>query len=432
MNNKKTDVLVIGGGPAGTTCATLLKQKGYKVTLLEKDHHPRFHIGESLLPMNLPILERLGVLDAVKSIGVDKLGADFSVGNRQIGEQTFYFKEALGDSPPQAYEVRRADFDQLLFENCKKNGVQALEGMKVRQVEAIKDGCHRVTAIDEVGNEQTWETRFLIDASGRDTFMSSKNGWKKPNPKHASAAIYSHFTGVSRRPGKDQGNISIYWFDSGWIWMIPLQNDIMSIGMVCYPDHLKTRKNSRDEFLMDTLNSLVETKQRMQGAHSVMPAVATGNYSYISEKMHGPGYLMVGDAFTFIDPVFSSGVYLAMHSAQISAPLAEAWLGPGHRGYKRACQRYEKEIRKGVANFSWFIYRFNNPVMQRLMGNPKNDMQIAQAVISMLAGDVFNNPMVGRRLRLFRAIYAITWLFNWREASAYRKLHKSRLNVDSQ
>ncbi len=431
MNNKKTDVLVIGGGPAGTTCATLLKQKGYDVTLLEKDQHPRFHIGESLLPMNLPILERLGVLESVKSIGVDKMGADFSVGNRQIGEQTFYFKNALGGSPPQAYEVRRADFDQILFENCKSNGVHALEGVKVKHVEAIDDGCHQVTAIDESGNEHVWQTRFLVDASGRDTFMSSKNGWKKPNRKHASAAIYSHFSGVTRRPGIDQGNISIYWFESGWIWMIPLQDDIMSIGMVCYPDYLKQRKGSRDEFLLETLNSITEIKQRLHGSQSVMPAVATGNYSYSSEKIYGPGFLMVGDAFAFVDPVFSSGVYLAMHSAEIGVPIVESWLGPARDGYKRACRQYEKEVRKGIANFSWFIYRFTSPVMRNLMSNPKNDLQIAQAVISMLAGDVFNNHKVARRLFLFRSIYTLSWLFNWREAMAYRKLHNSRLKVDS-
>lgn len=430
MNNKITDVMVIGGGPAGTTFATLMKKRGYDVTLLEKDHHPRFHIGESLLPMNMPILEKLGVLQEVKAIGVDKLGADFSNANQQIGEQTFYFKDALGDSPPQAYEVRRADFDKILFENCKSNGVNALEGMKVSRVEALDGGRHSVTALDKDGNESHWEAGFLVDASGRDTFLASKNRWKQANRKHASAAIYSHFTGVTRRPGKDQGNISIYWFESGWIWMIPLANDIMSIGMVCYPGYLKQRKGSRDDFLLETLNTISEIKARMQGAESAMPAVATGNYSYFSEKMFGPGFMMVGDAFTFIDPVFSSGVYLAMHSAQRGVDVAEAWLCKGQRGYTRACRDYQKEIRKGIANFSWFIYNFNSPAMRRIMSNPKNDLQIAQAVISMLAGDVFSNRKVANRLLLFKGIYLLTRLFNWREASAYRKLHKSRLKVE--
>ena len=429
MRKKNTDVLVIGGGPAGNTIATLMRQRGYDVTLLEKDRHPRFHIGESLLPMSLPILEKLGVSESVKAIAVDKLGAGFNTRDQQAGEQTFYFKDALGDCPPQTYQVHRSDFDKLLFENCKSHGVNAFEGVKVRQVEALDGGRHRVIAIDEEGNETHWETRFLVDASGRDTFMANKNRWKQPNRKHASAAIFSHFTGVARRPGKDQGNVSIYWFESGWIWMIPLHDEIMSIGMVCYPDYLKQRKGSRDDFLLETLSTFPDIQERMQGAESVMPAVATGNYSYSSDKMLGPGFIIIGDAFAFIDPVFSSGVHLAMHSALKAVDVAETWLSPGHRGFSRASRRYQKEIRRGLSTFSWFIYNFNSPAMRKVMGNPRNDLQIAQAVISMLAGDVFGNRKVANRLWLFKGIYTLTWLFNWRETSAYRKLHKSRLKV---
>lgn len=421
MKTKKTDVLVIGGGPAGTTIATLMNQKGFEVTLLEKGHHPRFHIGESLLPMNLPILERLGVLDEVKTIGVTKPGADFTVGNSNTELQTFRFAEALGNSPGSAFEVRRSEFDHILFKNCQKNGVQALEGIKVNHVETTSEETHKVTAIDDNGEEHHWEARFLVDASGRDTFLSTKNGWKKPNRKHASAAVFGHFKGVKRRPGTDQGNISIYWFESGWIWMIPLQDDIMSIGAVSYPEHLRTRKGSLDEFLLETLESMPETSERIAEAEAVIPAQATGNYSYLSERMHGPGFLMVGDAFAFIDPVFSSGVYLAMHGAERGVPVAEAWLSGNRRHYKRACKEYQREIQRGISNFSWFIYRFTTPVMRNLMSNPRNVLQVVQAVISMLAGDVFENRNVRRRLLVFKTIYAVSWLINWREALAFRK-----------
>lgn len=430
MDYKSTDVLVIGGGPAGTTFATLMKQRGYEVTLLEKEHHPRFHIGESLLPMSLPILEELGVLESVKTLGVDKMGAGFSTKDKNKSEQTFYFKDALGDCPPQSFQVVRADFDKLLFDNCKKTGVNALEGMKVIQVEAVEADRHRVTAVDEDGKQSQWETRFLVDASGRDTFMSSKNRWKQPNRKHASAAIYGHFSGVARRPGIDKGNVSVYWFDSGWIWMIPLEEDTMSIGMVCYPDYLKKRKGSRDEFLLETLNGFEDIRERMQGAKSIMPAVATGNYSYYSEKMLGPGFIIIGDAFAFVDPVFSSGVHLAMHQSQKAVDVADAWLRGGGWGFKRASRRYQKEIRRGISTFSWFIYNFNSPAMRRVMGNPRDDLQIASAVISMLAGDVFSNRKVANRLLVFKAIFTMTSLSNWRETSAYRKLHKSRLNAE--
>lgn len=432
MKTSKTDVLIIGGGPAGTTFGTLMKKRGFEVTLLEKSHHPRFHIGESLLPMNLPILERLGVLDEVKTIGVIKPGADFTVGNSNAEPLTFRFAEALGDSPGSAFEVRRSEFDQILFENCKKSGVQAFEGMKVNHVETTDAKIHKVTAVDGNGKEHFWEARFLVDASGRDTFLSSRNCWKKPNRKHASAAVFGHFKGVKRRQGMDQGNISIYWFESGWIWMIPLQDDIMSIGAVSYPEHLRTRKGSLDKFLLETLKSISETRERMTGAQAVIAAQATGNYSYLSERLHGPGFLIVGDAFAFIDPVFSSGVYLAMHGAERGVPVAEAWLSGNLSRYKRSCNDYQKEIQRGISNFSWFIYRFTSPVMRNLMSNPRNVLKVVQAVISMLAGDVYQNRHVRRRLLVFKTIYAIFWLFNWREAFAYQRAKSARLRAGTE
>lgn len=421
MKTSKTDVLIIGGGPAGTTFGSLMKKRGFDVTLLEKDHHPRFHIGESLLPMNLPILERLGVIDDVRTVGVPKLGADFTVGNSGAEHLTFYFKEALGASPESAFEVRRAEFDHILFKHCRNAGVHTFEGMKVHHVDSLKQGVQKVSATDSNGESHVWETRFLVDASGRDTFLSSSKGWKKPNRKHASAAVFGHFKGVKRRPGEDQGNISIYWVESGWIWMIPLQDDIMSIGAVSDPEHLKTRRGSLDGFLLETLTKQAETRVRMESATAVMPAQATGNYSYLSKRMYGPGFLMVGDAFAFIDPVFSSGVYLAMHAAERGVPVAEAWLTGSPLSYRLACRRYQSEIQRGISNFSWFIYRFTSPVMRDLMSNPRNFLQVVQAVISMLAGDVFTNRSVRRRLLVFKAIYAVSWLLNWKEAFSYRK-----------
>jgi len=431
MKIYKTDVLIIGGGPAGTTFGNLMTGRGYNVTLLEKEHHPRFHIGESLLPMNLPILERLGALDEVRAIGTPKLGADFTLANSNERHRTFRFKFALGKSPDQAFEVRRSEFDQILFERCKQTGVTTWEGMRVCQVTALSDNTHKVEAKDAKGELHVWETRFLVDASGRDTFLSSANGWKKRNPKHASAAIFGHFKGVKRRPGKDQGNISAYWFEHGWIWMIPLQDDIMSVGAVCYPEHFRKRKGSLDEFLLETLTGVSEIKKRMEAAQVAMPAQATGNYSYLSDRICGPGYLMVGDAFAFIDPIFSSGVYLAMNSAERGIPMAEAWLTGNQKEYRKQCKTYQKDIRKGIATFSWFIYRFTSPVMINLMRNPRNHLQVAQAVISMLAGDVFSNQQVRIRLFVFKIIYTLSWIYNWRIANAHWKTKKTRLSAES-
>jgi len=413
MSANITDVLVIGGGPGGTAAGTFLRQRGHSVTLLEKDHHPRFHIGESLLPMNLPILERMGVLEQVEAIGVTKLGADFTETSAGAECQTFHFGEALGASPDHAFEVRRSDFDRVLFEHCRKVGVEAIEGMRVVNAELLDNGHHRVTARDAENVEHCWEARFLVDASGRETFLSSAKKWKRRNPRHASAAVFTHFRGVRRRPGQDQGNISLYWFDYGWIWLIPLQDDVMSIGAVCKPEFLKSRKEPLEEFLLQTLNSIPEVLERMNSAEQMMPVQATGNYSYLSRKLHGPGFVMVGDAYAFIDPVFSSGVYLAMNSAEMACEPIDAWLAGDRRAYRRRMRRYERRINRGISSFSWFIYRFTTPGMRLLMSQPKNVLKVVQAVISMLAGDVFDNRQVQRRLWVFKSIYSVAALVAW-------------------
>ena len=429
MTRKKTDVLIIGGGPAGTTFAAMMKRKGRDVTLLEKDDHPRFHIGESLLPMNMPILERLGVMDQIKAIGVPKLGADFTVGNSGEQERTFYFRDALGESPPHAFEVRRSEFDQTLFENARTAGANVIEGMRVTRVTPLKDGSRDVLAKDKNGKKHEWNADFIVDASGRDTSLSNANGWKSRNPRHASAAVFGHFRGVKRRPGEDQGNISLYWFEHGWIWMIPLKDDIMSVGAVCRPTYLKTRSGSLDEFLARTLDSIDETRERMAPAQAELPAQATGNYSYLSSRMSGPGYLMIGDAFAFIDPVFSSGVYLAMSSGERGVDVAEAWLSGSRRKYFWARRRFQKQSKRGIATFSWFIYRFTSPIMRDLMSNPRDVLQVVQGVVSMLAGDVYTNRAVRLRLLVFKTIFNASCLIHWRKSLAHQRARRASIRA---
>jgi flavin-dependent dehydrogenase len=418
------EVLVMGGGPAGSTAATLLSQLGRRVILLEKARHPRFHIGESLLPMNLPLFERLGVLDKVQAMGVFKPGADFEADNER-GYNTFAFKRAIGNSPPHAYQVWRQDFDKMLFDHASATGADAREGHEVIAVEQVDSRRSHVEVRTEDGRTYRITTQYVVDATGRDTFLSSKKRLRRKNAEHQSAAIFGHFRGAECRPGEDAGNISIYRFDHGWMWMIPLPDGVMSIGAVCRPAYLKQRKGKTVDFLLQTLNQNEGVRRRIEHATLIGEEVrVTGNYSYDSAQMGGAGWVMVGDAFAFLDPVFSSGVYLAMSGAEQAATVVDAALREPRRE-ANLLRKLERRQRAGMKRFAFFIYRFNSPIMGRIFRQPRNIWKIEQGVISMLAGDLFDSPNVVRRLRAFKLVYAITAL---RHFARWRSEHRYRLD----
>jgi len=422
------EVLVMGGGPAGSTAATLLSRLGRKVILLEKAHHPRFHIGESLLPMNLPLFERLGVLEKVRAMGVFKPGADFEADNER-GYNTFEFKRAIGKSPPHAYQVWRQDFDKMLFDHARANGADAREGHEVVAVEQVDSRRSVVEVRVEDGQSYRITAQYVMDATGRDTFLSSKKHLRRKNNEHQSAAIFGHFRGAEFRPGEDAGNISIYRFEHGWMWMIPLPDGVMSIGAVCRPAYLKQRKGKPVDFLLDTLKNNEGVRSRIQHAELIGGEVrVTGNYSYDSTRMGGPGWVMIGDAFAFLDPVFSSGVYLAMSGAEQAVEVVDSALREP-RLETRLLRKLEKRQRAGMARFAFFIYRFNSPIMDQMFRQPRNIWQMEQGVISMLAGDLFDSPKVVSRLRAFKFVYAMSALRNfvrWRAEHRHR-MEQARL-----
>jgi len=420
---EQCDVAVIGGGPAGSTAAALLARRGHKVIALEKAHHPRFHTGESLLPMNLPLFERLGVLDKVRAMGVFKAGADFEAANER-GYNTFLFARALGGSPPHSYQVWRQDFDRMLYDHARECGADAREGHEVVAAAQTGPRDSQLDVRTDTAGSYRIQARYVVDASGRDAFLAAKKKLRRKNDEHQSAAIFAHFRGAERRPGEDAGNISIYAFEHGWMWMIPLPDDVMSVGAVCWPEYLKQRKGSTAEFLIETLQSNRALWRRVEGAELIGNEVrVTGNYSYDSTRMGAPGWVLVGDAFAFLDPVFSSGVYLAMSGAEQAAAAVDVALR--HPSQEASLLRkLEKRQRAGMARFSFFIYRFNGPVMRQLFRSPRNTWQLEQGLISMLAGDLFDSPKVLWRLRLFKLVYAICGLRNFRR---WRAEHKYRL-----
>ena len=417
------DVAVIGGGPAGSTAAALLARRGYRVIALEKAHHPRFHIGESLLPMNLPVFERLGVLDKVRALGVFKPGADFEAENER-GYNTYAFARAIGNSPPHAYQVWRQDFDKMLYEHARECGADAREGHEVVNVEQRGARETRLDVHTDDGRRYSLQASYVVDASGRDALLSTKRKLRRKNSQHQSAAIFGHYHGAERRAGEDAGNISIYSFEHGWMWMIPLPDGVMSVGAVCRPDYLKQRKGRTVEFLRDTLKRSPALWRRVAKAELIGNEVrVTGNYSYDSTQMGGLGWVLIGDAFAFLDPVFSSGVYLAMSGAEQAVDVVDAALREP-AAEMALLRKLEKRQRAGMDRFSFFIYRFNGPVLQQMFRHPRNSWQLEQSVISMLAGDLFDTPKVLWRLKLFKLVYAISAVRDFRR---WRTEHKYRL-----
>jgi flavin-dependent dehydrogenase len=404
-NGGHCDVFVIGGGPAGATIAALLAERGFDVVIAEKDRHPRFHIGESLLPMNLPLFERLGVHQEIARIGIVKRAAELN-SPQHDAPVSLDFAQAWDKRFPYAYQVRRSEFDQILFEHCVRRGAAGLQDCRVTEVQ-FGEHAVRVGTRQRGGHVAHYDARFLVDASGRDTFLAGRLGLKQRNARHASAALFGHFRDAQRLPGEAEGNISLFWFEHGWFWFIPLRDGTTSVGAVCWPHYLKTRKSDPTRFFLDTIALCPALAQRLEQAQLIGPATATGNYSYLGRRMSGERHILIGDAFAFVDPVFSSGVFLAMNSAFLGADVVEATLR-GRADAARARRRFEREVRFGLRQFSWFIYRMTSPAMRKLFMAPRNYLRMQEALMSLLAGDLFRGTPIHWSLRAFKAVYYVT------------------------
>ena len=397
------DVIVIGGGPAGSTVAALLAARGKTVTLIEKDKHPRFHIGESLLPFNVPLFDRLGVKEQIERMGMPKFGIEF-VSPDHEQPSLLEFGDGWHKDMNYSFQVRRSEFDNILFDNAKARGAEAFEECRVTSVDFPAGGGGIVTAAMADGETRQFKGRFVVDASGRDTFLASRLKLKQRNRRHESASVFGHFTGAERLEGRAEGHISIFWFAKGWFWFIPLSDGTTSVGAVSRPDTFKNRDGDMTAFFQELIQSCPALAHRLRHATLTGPATGTGNYSYAAETLGGPGYVMIGDAAGFIDPVFSTGVYLAMNSGFLAADAVETCLDRPEQAVQ-ALKHYEETMKASLARFSWFIYRITSPAIRSLFMAPRNYFRIEEAVLSLLAGDVTAKSPIRSRLALFKGLF---------------------------
>jgi flavin-dependent dehydrogenase len=330
------DVIIIGGGPAGSTTATLLADAGYSALVLEKEKFPREHVGESLLPFCYHILHRLGVLEQMKLRYVRKPSVRFAdkAGNHTTN---WCFSHVIKDSSYLSFQVDRKSFDTLLLNRSRDAGAHVIERSRVTGVELTDQGL-AVSAVDHLGANSTYGASFLVDASGRDGFLASRNRWRLPHKGFERTAIWSHFTNPRLTGGLEEGSSVIIYLGGGkrgWIWIFPLERNRVTAGVVMDSFYLRERKKAlvddgSSNWQLDLFNEEINESPLAQAvlaeAELVMPLVTEGDYSYYSTIKFGERFALVGDSGRFIDPIFSSGIYLSMKSAALVADALDGML----------------------------------------------------------------------------------------------------------
>jgi len=410
---READVVILGGGPAGSTAGALLAAAGVGTLIVEGERFPRFHVGESLLPHTLPLLDRLGVHEAVRALPHTRVkeGASFVThdGSRHVA---YWFDEALPPAIPHAYQVRRDEFDAALLANARARGAEVLEGW--RALAPLWDGARLVglAVKDPDGRDVVLRGKAFLDASGQHSFLASRMGWRFPYPKHRKVAAVSHFRGVRLPPGREAGNITIALADGGWFWLIPFADDSVSVGAVLDVERWREAGGGPEALFAAALARTPEVARRLAGAERLLPFAAVQNFSYRVMRAAGDPYCLIGDAAGFLDPIFSTGVFLATTTA---ASAADDILDALARRGRVEANDFAPTValtRSLQRVFFSFIRGYYDPHFLAFFFHPRPALQLPGALVSLLAADVVR-PGRWRRTGRFRLLLALALAQRW-------------------
>ncbi|MEO6325056.1 MAG: NAD(P)/FAD-dependent oxidoreductase [Thermoanaerobaculia bacterium] len=406
------DAVVCGGGPAGSSFATFLARMGYSVVLFEREKFPRFHIGESLLPWNVPLLERLGALEKVRAAGMQvKYGARFYHQGTEM-TRVVQFKNGMDSDHPTSFQVKRAEFDKLLLDHSRESGATVFEEAKVEEV--LFDGARaRGVLVTLKGEDQprTVSAKVVVDATGRDALLSRKLGGRQRDPLLDRSAAFAHYDTFKRETGTTGGDIIVVTTPDGWWWLIPFSDGSVSVGIVMPSQRFKTRSGSVDTLFEEALAATPEIRDLLVGATRTTEIRALADYSYKTSTFSGDGFCLIGDAACFLDPVFSTGVLMAMTSAELAAETIDRSLKRKGRVDAADFGKFNRVYRRGVKRFARFVHGFYQPHMLETFYTPAPNLWMGRAVTTLLGGGVFNSGFKTRFwMWMFHACSSFVWV----------------------
>jgi flavin-dependent dehydrogenase len=405
----KYDALIIGGGPGGSSSATYLARSGRRALVLEKEHFPRFHIGESLLPYNFQLFREIGLEQKLEAAGfMRKYGAQFHLGNGERGTK-FVFRQGRYTKEHEAIQVERAKFDHVLLQHAQSCGAEVREGWTVNKFANEGDSI-AVTASNDSGQTETFRASFLIDASGRGNMTGNQEGLRVVHPRLKKLAVFGHFHGVKIDEGARASDTIVVRLQNKWFWLIPLSKEKVSVGCVMDQEEFARAKMPAAEIFHQLWQSSPEMVKRMKDARLVTVIQTTSDFSYHNRRFVGPRLIRVGDAAGFMDPIFSAGIFLAMYSGKLAAKAIHQSLEAGDDGARRFAA-YEKRVRSSMQFYWNMVESFYTSAFMEIFLEPREKWNLASAVNAVLAGELEGGWAMRWRMRLFFWIVKIQGRF---------------------